>query len=141
MKTILLVILAMMAVSCSGEKVNDFKIKAAEKAGEAVEKELSKEYTSVSVIGVDCQAEAKEIGVKVKVQVLELLKAKENLSSSKQIDKSFGGEVVPVICSFVVEHALPALLNDAESEYACLRSLGSEKLVEMSRKLCSAIKL
>jgi len=130
-----------LSVSCSSEKVNDFKIKAAEKAGEAVEKELSKEYTSISVIGVDCQAEAREIGVKVKVEVLELLKAKEQLASSKMIDKSFGGGVVPVICSFVIENVLPAVLNDSESEYACLRSLSSEKLVVLSKRLCEAIKI
>lgn len=126
--------------SCSSQKINDFKIEAAEKVGIAVEKELSEAYASVSIEGVDCKAEAKMIGEKIEENVLDVLKAKETVENAGLTQKSLGSVVGP-ICSFVVSKAIPSLLIDNTDKYACLRALGSEKLVKVGQDLCVAIDL
>ncbi len=133
--------MALFAVSCSSSSVNDFKVKSAEKAGMAVEKNLQAAYLSLVVVGVDCNAEAVATGEVAKEKILELLKAKEVLVSANLSDKNFGS-VVPVICSFVVSNILPDLIKGSPSDkYACLRALGADKMVKVSNDLCESIKI
>lgn len=140
MKKLLFILPVFLMFSCSNQKVNDFKIQTAEKFGAGVEKELNEAYASVSIEGVDCAAEAKEIGEKVEKEVLELLKAKQATEDAGLTQKSLGSVVGPV-CSFVVSKAIPALLIDNSDKYACLRNVGAEKLVKVGEDLCQAIDL
>lgn len=145
MKTLLsMAMVALLVTSCSSSQVNDYKIKAADKVGVAVEHSLAAQYSNVAVEGKDCIAEAKATGEVAKVKVMELLKAKETLIAANANDKSLSrsvGSVVPVLCSFVVSSVLPALLNDSSSDFACLRALGSDKIVKVGDDLCGLINL
>lgn len=136
----LFLIVPFLFVSCSSQKVNDFKIETAKKFGDATEKELKEAYASVSIEGVDCNAEAELIGEKVEKEVLELLKAKQATEDAGLTQKSLGSVVGPV-CSFVVSKAIPALLIDNSDKYACLRNVGADKLVKVGDDLCNAIDL
>lgn len=143
MKSLLLIALMSLFVSCSSSVVNDYKVKTADKVGSAVEHTLAAQYVNVSIAGVDCAAEAKLTGEAIKVKVLDLLKAKETLIAANASDnnlaaKSVGG-VVPALCSFVISNAIPSLLKQVNSPYVCLKSLGSDKLVKVGNDLCSLI--
>lgn len=138
--TLFSVLAVFVFTSCSSKQVNDFKIETAEKFGAGVEKELKEAYAGVSIDGVDCNAEAVLIGEKVEAQVLELLKAKQVTEDAGLSQKSLGSVVAP-ICSFVVSKAIPSLLIDDSDKYACLRVVGSEKLVKVGQDLCEAIDL
>ena len=145
MKFLVLTVLALSLVSCSSSVVNDYKIKASNSVGQAVEHTLAAQYVNVTVEGKDCVAEAKVTGEVAKVKVMELLKAKETLIASSVQDKAFAsrsvGSVVPMLCSFVISNVLPGLINDNASEYACLRALGSDKMVKVGNDLCGLISL
>lgn len=135
-KTLLAIPLLFLVVGCSSTKVEEIKNKVAVKVSVAVEKELKEAYDGVEIVGVDCMVEAEEIGENVYNEVSRFLKIKE---SAKQ--KSVAGELVPVLCNLIVDQVFPMLIKDPDGEYACLRSVGSDKIEKVGKDLCSAIDL
>ena len=127
--------LSLLTVSCSSKSVNDAKVSAAKKAGDAVEKELKEAFASVSIENVDCNVEAKKIGGKVEEKVADLLKVKT------EVNKSFASAVVPQVCSFVINSVFPELVNKVDTEYVCLKQLGSDKLKKVGTDLCNGLDL
>jgi hypothetical protein len=133
-KFLVLVLLGVFAVGCSSSKVNEMKDKVALKMSVAVEKELKEAYSGVEIVGVDCNAEAEEIGKNVYDEVSKFLKVKKS-------QKSAVSSLVPVLCNMVVEQVFPVLIRNPDGEYACLREVGSEKLEKVGKDLCNAIDL
>jgi len=138
----ILFLTSMMFTSCSSTKVNDVKVKVAEKVQVAVEKELNEAFDGVSISGVDCKAESSMIGEKVYSKLADFLKVKPapvvgaSLTASSTVSS-----LVPVLCGMVVEQVFPVLIRDDSGKYACLRNIGAVKLEKVGKDLCSAIDL
>ena len=142
MKRIICVLMltSLLAVSCSKEKVNDIKLQTAEKVGTSTEKALKEAYVGISIENINCEDEAEKIGSEVKNKVLSFLKAEVPQSIAPEA-KTVVGSVLPTVCIFVVQNVLPNLITDASSSYACLRTLGADKLKSVGTDLCTAIEL
>lgn len=136
---ILMCIVLLLSVSCIGKKVETLKVSAAEKIGAAMEKELSAQFVSISIQGVDCQAEAVSIGKDVAAKVKQFLKVKEQEKAVKSL--ALKGVAVSSICQFLVTSIVPGLIEDNASKYACIRALSSEKIVLLGVDLCDSINL
>lgn len=143
MKFIMLIVLALSLafVGCTKEKaekvINDAKIKAADTVGAAVEKELKEAFVEINISGVDCQAEAVDIGAKATEKVRDFLKVK----SAESFNKSLAGSLVPQVCGYVMENVFPELVSKVDTEYVCLRQLGSDKLSKVGKDLCNGLDL
>jgi hypothetical protein len=131
--------LALMLTSCNDKQINQAKLDVAAKVGAGVEKKLSEEYSVMHVEGVDCQVEAKTLGTVAELKAIEFLKAHKD----EEVVKSSEGlsPVVPAICVFAVEKILPKALEQIDTKYVCLRSLGAVKLSSLGTELCKKIEL
>jgi len=145
MKKLLIIGTASFALaSCSSfkDKFNDVKLDIAKEGKEYTTKELKSEFAKVqdreALQGVSCESEAEKIGLRVEEKLISFLKAEQK--EAAMINKSLSSAVLPAVCTFTVNVVMPQLIKGADTEYVCLREVGSDKLIEIGKDLCDRIK-
>lgn len=131
-------------VSCSSfkDKFNDVKLEVAKKGKDFVTKELKSEYADIedkdSFPAAVCDSEAEKIGLRVEEKLVDFLKAEQK--EAAMVNKSLTASVLPAVCNFVASSVVPRVLEGVNTEYVCLKEVGSDKLVEIGKDLCDQIK-
>tara|TARA_Y100001963_G_scaffold17759_1_gene21910 strand:- start:9876 stop:10286 length:411 start_codon:yes stop_codon:yes gene_type:complete len=119
---------------CSGSQVNSYKVKVAEKAKAAVEKELNEAFMGLEIEG--CDSEAEMIGDKVYDKLISVLRADDKSAQKSAI----GNALVQQVCGLAVSSIGDLVLANS-GDYKCLAAVGSEKLEKVGQDLCRAIDL
>jgi len=124
--------------SCSKTQVNEAKLTLAEKAGDAAEKVLVKEYNKFPELNNDiCKEEASDIGKSIEGKVADLLKAEKE----KQVgQKSFAGDAAKLACKGIMSKALPMVFDEYMSTQPCAAKALGYSTSKLADSVCDKIK-